>query len=418
MAERTEGASTNRLVSLDAYRGFVMLAMASGGLALQEVAEKRPGQLWLGLLAIQAEHVVWRGCTFWDLIQPSFLFLVGAAMPFSYAVREARGEAGRTRIAHVASRSFLLVALGVFLSSAWSRQTNFVFTNVLCQIGLGYPFLYALFCCSTRTRLFALIVILVGYWGFFAWYPIPSVDYPFHEVGVRGDFEGLRGFLAHWGKNTNPAAAFDRWLLNVFPRPDSEPFRYNEGGYATLNFIPSIATMLLGVLAGDLLRSGRSAVRTLRILIIAGAVGIVVGTMLDTTLCPVVKRIWTPSWVLYSAGWASWMLAVFHALTEVVGWRRWAFPLVVVGANSIAFYVMAQLMKPWTAAQLKIHLTPLYQVLREWNTRGAIPIPIDGPWLTAPFAGDFGPLHRSVAILLVFWLIALGMYRRRIFIRL
>src|SRR5262249_53344071 len=142
---------------------------------------------------------------------------------------------------------------------------------------------------------------------------------------------GLDGFLLHWEKNTNAAAAFDRWFLNLFPRPDGQPFPYNAEGYATLNFVPSVATMIFGVLAGGLLRSGVSPRAKVQTLAVAGALGLVLGSALDTTVCPVVKRIWTPSWAVYSAGWACWILAAFYGLIDVAGWRRWAFPLVVVG---------------------------------------------------------------------------------------
>jgi heparan-alpha-glucosaminide N-acetyltransferase len=122
------------------------------------------------------------------------------------------------------------------------HQTNFTFEDTLSQIGLGYTFLFLLGMRSARVQWIAFVAIVVGYWALFAAYPVrPDFDYP--AVGVPADWPHLMsGFLAHWNKNSNPAWAFDVWFLNLFPR--SEPFRDNGGGYATLNFIPTLATMI------------------------------------------------------------------------------------------------------------------------------------------------------------------------------
>ncbi|MBY0395693.1 MAG: DUF5009 domain-containing protein [Thermoleophilia bacterium] len=379
-----------RLVSLDAYRGFTMLAMASGGLGLAEMARRRPDEPIWALLASQAEHVPWRGGTAWDLIQPSFMFIVGVAMPFSYAARRARGDAKSTLLGHALWRSFLLVALGVFLTSAWGRRTDFTFTNVLCQIGLGYPIVYLLLDQKPSRQFAAALAILGVYWLAFAAYPVGSVP-PSEMPGPP--VERFDGFLAHWNKFDNAAAAFDAWFLNLFPRPDGKPFRFNAGGYATLNFLPSAATMLFGAIAGGWLRSGRSVGATARGLVGAGLAGLAVGLVLDATVCPIVKRIWTPSWAIYSAGWTCLLLAAFHVVIDGAGYRRWAAPLMVVGANSIAVYVMAQLMKPFVAKQLAIHLGE------------------------STFEGPYAPVVKASAVLLVFWLIAWSMDRRRIYVR-
>jgi predicted acyltransferase len=111
------------------------------------------------------------------------------------------------------------------------------------------------------------------------------------------------------------------------------------------------------------------------------------------TVCPIVKRIWTPSWAVFSAGWTFALLALFYGVIDVLGHRRWAFPLVVVGMNSIAIYCMSQLLKPWISRSLRVHL--------------------GSSW----FAGDYGPVIVSTSVLLVLWLFCFWMYRRRIFLR-
>jgi predicted acyltransferase len=391
-----EEIAPRRLASIDAYRGLVMLAMASGGAAIfgdMAQAPETPMATLLQSLSQQFEHVDWRGCAFWDLIQPSFMFLVGVAMPFSYASRRAKGDSQGKLLAHALLRSVVLVLLAIFLSSAWSPRTNYVFTNVLAQIGLGYPIVYLLLDRSPRVQFAAAMAILVGVWLLFYLYPVGNGVLLMGAYGV--DLEGthLPNFFVHWNRDQNVAAVFDRWFLNLFPRADGIPFVVNTGGYTTLNFVPSIATMIFGVLAGELLRSPGTSAQKLRTLAIAGAIGWAAGRWMDFNLCPLVKRLWTPSWVLFSTGWACWFLAVFYGLIDVLKFRRWAFPLVVVGMNSIAMYVMAQLMKPFVRHSIEIHFGTSY------------------------FSGPMGPFIQAMAVLAVLWLICFWLYWQKIFIK-
>src|SRR5262249_54855351 len=150
--------------------------------------------------------------------------------------------------------------------------------------------------------------ILSAYWLAFALYPLPPLDFDWSAVGVPNDWPRLVGFAAHWEKNANLAATFDLWFLNLFPR--ETPFVYNAGGYQTLNFIPSLATMTFGMIAGRLIGSELAITEKLKRLVIAGIAGIVLGKTIELSgLCPIVKRIWTPSWTLFSAGLVTLMLA-------------------------------------------------------------------------------------------------------------
>src|SRR5690606_13493412 len=119
-------------------------------------------------------------------------------------------------------------------------------------------------------------------------------------------------------KNSNLAWAFDRWFLNLFPR--RRPFAYHHGGYATLSFIPTLATMILGLLAGGWLHAGRSQKAKLVRLTLVGAACLCLGLMADHTgVCPSVKRIWTPSWVLVSGGWCFLFLSAFYYVVDLKG---------------------------------------------------------------------------------------------------
>jgi heparan-alpha-glucosaminide N-acetyltransferase len=388
-------APPERLASLDAYRGFVMLLMISAGLNIPRVAVNfKESAVWQ-FLANQTDHASWRGCTLWDLIQPSFMFIVGVALPYSLAARKGRTSSFRTLFLHAVWRSFALILLGIFLASTGGKQTNFSFVIVLTQIGLAYPFLWLLAWTKPRTQFIAAGLLLLGYWAAFALYPLPSPGFRFQEVGLPVEWPFFTGFEAHWEKNVNVAQAFDRWFLNLFPQ--SQPFVYNAGGYLTLNFIPSLATMILGLIAGGVLRSNRSGPGKFWWLVVAGAGCLIVGALWDASgLCPMVKRIWTPSFAIFSAGWAFLLLALFYGAIELKGYRRWAFPFVVAGMNSIALYCMSMLMKPWIRERLKLHL---------------------GQDLFTVFGSAFAPMLEMTSILCVLWLVSFWMYRRRIFLR-
>src|SRR5678809_756021 len=128
---------TTRLLSLDAFRGLVMVLMLGERMRLPEVARSFPHSAIWALIAYNTEHVDWQGCSLHDLIQPAFSFLVGAALPFSIASRLSKGQSFKQMLGHAVRRAFILIFLGIFLRSLWSRQTYFTFEDTLTQIGLG-----------------------------------------------------------------------------------------------------------------------------------------------------------------------------------------------------------------------------------------------------------------------------------------
>src|SRR5262249_9671763 len=150
------------------------------------------------------------------------------------------------------------------------------------------PFLFVLAFFSIRVQAIALGVILIGDWAAFALYAPPGSEFDSTAVGVPASWPHLKGFAAHWDKNTNLAWAFDTWFLNLFPR--QRPFAYNGGGYATLSFIPTLGTMILGLLGGEVLRRPRPGWSKVLWLIVAGAVSLAAGWGLgELGICPVVK---------------------------------------------------------------------------------------------------------------------------------
>lgn len=366
-----------RNAAMDAYRGLVMLLMMAEVLQLSRIAGAFPGNAFWGFLAYHQSHVPWEGCSLHDMIQPSFSFLVGVALPYSIASRIARGGTFKKMLAHALWRSLVLIALGIFLRSTSGPQTNFIFTDTLAQIGLGYPFLFLLGFRPPRWQWIAFSALLAGYWLAWALYPVPEP-----------------GFAAHWYKDANLGVAFDRWFLNLFPRV--EPFVANSGGYVTLSFIPTLGTMILGLAAGRWLRAAAPDVPMKRLLA-AGAFATAAGLALHFAgVCPIVKRIWTPAWTLFSGGLCMFFLAGFGWVLDVKRRRAWSFPLVVIGMNSIAAYVIAHLFRRFFTESFRIHL---------------------GRGFFRVFGEAYEPLLMGAAVLLAYWLILLWMYRRKIFLR-
>lgn len=391
-----KAGAPGRLASIDAYRGLVMFLIMAEVLEFGHVSRAVPDSGFWRFLAHHQSHVSWAGCSLHDLIQPSFSFLVGVALPFSLASRLARGQSRARMTLHALWRALLLVLLGVFLRSTDHRQTYWTFEDTLSQIGLGYGVLFLLALRPVRDQRIALAVIVVGYWAAFALYPLVGPDFDYGKVGVQNRLPWvMSGFAGHWNKNSNLAWAFDTWFLNLFPR--EKPFLFNDGGYATLSFIPTLGTMVLGLIAGGVLRREWEPLKKLRWFVVAGLVGLVLGWVVGWLgICPVVKRIWTPSWVLFSGGWCFLLLAGFYGSIEIWGRKAWAFPLMVIGMNSIAAYCMDHLFEDFLRTNLKTNL---------------------GERVFDLFGSAYQSLLLGGAVLLVYWLLLFWMYRRKLFLR-
>jgi heparan-alpha-glucosaminide N-acetyltransferase len=371
VAENVVVGSTKkqRIASIDVYRGLVMFLMLFQMVHLDKIAEKLQEGRWAGFwkwIHFHTTHVEWVGGSLHDMIQPGFSFLVGTAMAFSLMARQRQGQSWLQMFLHTIVRAVVLVALGVLLRNLRYDRIEFQFTDTLCQIGLGYVFLFLVASLPRWSSYVAVVLILVGYWIAFASYPVPPVDFDYPSVGVPSDWQHHRaGLESHWNKNSNLAWAVDTWFLNQFPHrradaeatPSAKPaktskgprstmshprFTHNPGGYATLSFIPTIATMILGLIAGGWLRDELAARRRISQFIAAIAICFSLALLVHCSgFCPIVKRIWTPSWVLWSGGFCFAFLFFFHLICDVIGWKAWAFPLTVIGANSIVAYVMS-----------------------------------------------------------------------------
>lgn len=360
MAASVQTAASGRLVSLDAYRGFIMLMLVSEGFGLG-VLQAHPGWEWL---AAQFDHAAWEGCTFWDLIQPAFTFMVGMAMPFAIARRQSEGAPMSDVFKHVLWRAFMLVVLSNIFSNwgAGPGKLRFQLINVLCQIAFGYVLCFLI----TRLRFKAQAVIgaamLASYWLLFVLFPGP--DGP-------------------WSQTGNIGAVVDLAVLG-----------YNYSGYyTTINFIGNAVTILFGCWAGMLVQSDGSHASKLKTLLLCAAAGFALGLALQP-FNPMVKRLWTASFTLFSAGWVIVMLALFYWVIEVRQVKRWAFPFLVLGMNSMFVYSLGQI------------------GIKGWLNRG-----LAGFTGNFSFLGDLGAIPQHLLVLSGLWYICYWLYQRRIFIK-
>jgi heparan-alpha-glucosaminide N-acetyltransferase len=347
----------SRLVSLDVFRGLTMILLISHGFGLLEALKGRQT-----LIAQQLDHAQWVGCTLWDLIQPAFTFIVGAAMPLAFRRRLAEG-ASRSQVAgHVVWRAVLLIVLSNVLSN-WnsSQPPRLQLINVLAQIGLGYMVCFAVMQLRFGWQVVAAGVLIVMHQMLFFAFPGPQG--PFDPIG-------------------NIGAVIDRALLG-----------YNYSGhYTTLNFLGNAMTILFGVWTGMLLASASSHARRLRILAGCAASSLILGVLLSMWI-PMVKRLWTVSFTFYSTAWVLAAVIALYWAVEMRGWKRWAFPAIVVGTNCIFIYSFSQVLRGWLSRGIG-------------NFTGHF-------W----FLGPWGEVPHNLLVFGFMWYLCFWLYQRRIFFR-
>jgi heparan-alpha-glucosaminide N-acetyltransferase len=382
----------DRLVSLDAYRGFTMLAMASAGMGM---AHLRNDPRW-GTLADQFEHREWLGCTFWDLIQPSFMFIVGVAMSISYAKRQDEGQSWWGQWGHAILRAALLCLIGFVLDG------RIQFIRVLQQIAIGYLIVFPFVPLGPWMQGIVALFLLGGHTAAYQIYG--------HSLGVDP-----------WLREQNFGHSIDLWLRDHFYLA---PPAWN---YVTFNAISSAATILFGVLAGELLRSGAGTAKKLLVLTLVGLGALVLGWSLSggdawapisfSTAVPMVKRLWTSSFAIFAAGWTCLMLAAFYLIIDIWRFRTWSFPFVVVGMNSIAMYTAASLAGGHLRDLIKVSVVPFFLPGSIATSYAA-----DPKWETVALYHPNWALALPVLVncgaLFVLWLFCYALYRQRFFFKL
>ncbi len=347
-----------RLVSLDAYRGFIMLLLISHGFGFAALRHY-PGWEWL---AAQVEHAAWTGVTFWDLIQPAFTFMVGAAMPFAFTRRRQQGASQAQLFRHVAWRAFALILISNIMSNFGGKPRPVLqLINVLCQIAFGYLLCSLILQLRFRWQIAAGALLLGGHWALFAAFPGP--DGPFSMTGNIGQ-------------------VIDRALLGyTYP-----------GYYTTINFLGNAVTILFGCWAGLLILSPRTHGQKLKTLLGSAAAAFAIGLALEP-FNPMVKRLWTASFTFFSAGWVILMLAAFYWVIEVRQLRKWAFPFVVLGMNSIFIYCFSQMLHGWLNRGLGVFTGNFW------------------------YLGHLGAIPQQLTVLAAMWYLCFWLYQRKIFFK-
>jgi predicted acyltransferase len=360
--------SPQRLTSVDALRGFDMFWIMGGGPFVMAVCKLfvNPLPHWLDR---QFDHVDWEGFVGWDLIMPLFLFIVGVAMPFSIGKRIKLGATRSQVYRKVAYRVVVLWILGMVAQGnllAFDPNNLQLYSNTLQAIAAGYLISsVALVELRVRGQGALAALLLVVFWLLLAFFPVPG-----HGAGAYTP----DGNLAMW---------IDKAVLGRFQDGTTYTWILSSLGFG--------ATVLMGVLAGQLLRSSLPGPRKASWLAASGLACLLAG-WLWSFVFPIIKHIWTSSMVLWSGGWCLLLLAAFYWLIDVKCYRRWAFFLIVIGMNAIVAYMAAEVL-------------PFAQ--------------ISGIFFAglAKQLGMFGEVLVTLGALGILWLCLYYLYRNRTFIR-
>jgi predicted acyltransferase len=359
-----------RVASIDALRGFDMFWIAGGERIIHALYKVWPGPVTRTLDG-QFEHVPWAGFHFYDLIFPLFLFVVGAVLPFSLTRRMEEGANRPQLYRHIVQRFLLLFLFGLIYNGLLDFDIHTLrIPGVLQRIAICY-FIAALVVMNTKIRGQAIVAgsILIVYWLIMKLVPVPGIG-----AGVLTPEGNLAGYL-------------DRLIIPL--RFCCYTFGDNEGLLSTL---PAISTCLLGVLAGHWLRSGKySPNRKVLGLAAAGVASLFVAWVWSFNF-PIIKNIWSSSFVLWAGGWSLLLLALFYWIIDVRGYERWSFFFKVIGMNAITIYLVDRFFDFGIITKVFLH--------------GLLPV-----------FGHLQPLVWDCGVVFTMWLFLYFLYRQKIFLR-
>ncbi len=313
----TQSSTNQRLYSLDALRGFDMFWIMGAEEIVHQMAKATGSPIWEAA-ANQLTHPSWNGFHLYDLIFPLFLFLAGVATPYSVGRELEKGEAKSKLFWRVVRRGLTLVLLGIIYNNGLEFRplADVRFPSVLGRIGLAYMFANIIYLYTKeRMQMIWVAGILLGYWALLAFTSAPG--FPMGDLTMEGNF----------------ASYIDRSIL---------PGRFHVGIHdpeGLVSTIPAIATALLGILAGNLLKKS-PLTQIQKVLRLAGiGAGFLVLAQLWNLVFPINKNLWTSSFVAETAGCSFLLLSLFYYIIDVKGYKKWAFFFVVIGMNSILIYL-------------------------------------------------------------------------------
>ena len=370
-ADQSAPAASARLLSIDALRGFDMFWIIGGEEIAVALARWADWPL-KEEVERQLQHAPWEGFRFYDLIFPLFLFVVGAVLPFSLASHRQKGESTFRIYGRILRRTALLFFLGLLYNGLLKLDfENLRIAGVLQRIAICYG-LAALIVLHVgwRGQAVTVVTILLGYWALLAFVAAPGSG--------PGDYTKERNLPGYVDRTYLPGKIYEEYY----------GYGDNEG---LLSTIPAVATALLGALAGQWLRAGAGAGRKVLGLLLAGVACLAVGYGWGLVF-PIIKNLWTSSFVLYAGGWSLLLLAFFYGIIDALGFRKWAFFFVVIGSNAIVIYILPKFL------DFKFTADALFGGLVKQT-------------------GSFAPVAALLSVLVVEWLFLLFLFRKRLFLR-
>ena len=357
-----------RLLSLDALRGFIMFWIMGGReLALALVACLSPS--WFDAAETQLTHARWQGFVAWDMIMPVFLFVAGTALPFGVAKRTPQGAASAANYWRIVRRVVVLWILGMAAQGSLLKyhydELEF-YSNALQAIAVGYLVTsLALLHLRLAGQIGLFAGLLLSYWALLVMFPFSG-----HPAGTLQQYANFPLYVDHW-------------VLGSFRRNHSFTWVTTSLGFA--------ATVLLGAMAGHLLKSRLSATQKLAAMVTIGVACAAAGWLWSYWL-PLNRHLWTTSMILWAGGLSFLLLALFYLVIDVIGVKLWAFPFVVIGANALLAYVFDHVFDRTLSDTLVLNLA------QQW------PAP-------------YGELLRSIGEVGLLWLVLWYLYRQRTFLR-
>ncbi len=397
--------STGRLVSLDALRGFDMFWILGADALVQALSEVN-GSVVAKFFAGQLDHRAWEGFTFYDLIFPLFVFMAGTSLVYSLGrqiEQHGRGAAAK----RVLIRGTVLFIIGIFYSGGFTTLwPDLRLLGVLQRIALAYTGAGLLFCALKPRGLFvAAATLLLGYWALLAFVPIREIRLEKSALATRLGkpaptlTEVRTAFAAtttrvtgHFEPGYNLTNHLDFAYL---PGRKYDTYYDPEGLLSTL---PAVATCLLGVFAGLWLRrTDRDDRAKLRGLLLAGAVAVALGWLWHLQF-PVIKKIWTSSYVLVAGGYSALLLGTFFYIVDIRQWRTWCVPFLWIGMNPITLYLASNIIK--------------FRVLAQRFAGGDVKA-----WLDAHIGAGAGQGLIAIVGLALMFTLARFLYQRQIFLR-
>lgn len=363
-----KASTSNRIVSIDALRGFTMVFIIGGGGLMASFSKVWPNS-FTEALAKNMDHAGWEGFYFLDLIFPLFLFLVGVILPTVILRQLEKGKEPRQLYPHIFKRTLVLIFLGLvnygLLRFDWDTMR---WSSVLGRIGICY-FFASILIMHTNWKIQASVIltILVGYWAAVMFIPVPGFG-----PGVL-----------------TPEGCFTTWLDQKLIPGTLGLGLYDRQGI--LSTFTALSTTLIGVLAGHWLRSKKTPNQKIQGFIIAGLISLAIGWIWGQFFF-LSRNVWTSSFVLYSAGWCLLLLALFYWVIDVQGYKKWAFFLVVIGMNAITIWVGQRLI------DFEFTANALFGGFSQ-------------------YLGIIAPIFLTFSILMIKWLFLWFLYRQKIFLK-